>query len=143
MTTITFKLLTPTAQAPARATEGSTCFDLYADLPEPIIIQPRSRGLITTNVAFDLEYGWEAQIRPRSGMAYKNGVVAHWGSGDSDYRGQIGVVLFNNSDEPFYVDHGMRVAQVAFAQVPAVQLMPVTSLSSTTRGVGGFGHTGV
>lgn len=143
MTTIPFKLLTPTAQKPTRGTPGSTCYDLYADLPEPIIIQAGQRALIPTNVALQLPEGWEAQVRPRSGMAYKNGVVAFLGSIDSDYVGPIGVILFNHSGDGFYVSHGQRIAQLAFAQVATTELVATGVLIPTTRGVGGFGHTGM
>jgi dUTP pyrophosphatase len=135
------KLLTSTATLPTRATPGASCFDLYADC-EPTIIQPGGRALIPTNIAVELPLGTELQVRPRSGLALNFGVVAHFGTVDSDYRGAVGVILFNHSTSEFAVSRGMRIAQGAVVALwPCVPQL-VTELSETTRGAGGFGSTG-
>lgn len=142
MTTIPFKLLTPTAKQPTRATTGSTCYDIYADIMADVIVPARGHAIIPTNVALQLPSGWEAQVRPRSGMALKSGVVALFGSIDSDYTGGIGVVLFNHSDQPYCVLPDQRIAQLAFAQVPVTKLVSTDTLIHSSRGASGFGHTG-
>lgn len=137
------KLLTPTAKIPTRATDGASAFDFYADTGGgSVSLHPRSRILVKTGVAVELPRGLELQIRPRSGLAAKRGVVAHLGTIDSDYRGEVGVILFNHSDAPFLINHGDRIAQGAVCMVSMCEIEVVSALSETERGAGGFGSTG-
>jgi dUTP pyrophosphatase len=131
---------------PAYQSALAAGLDLLAAVPEdaPIILAPGKFTLVPTGLAIALPPGYEAQVRPRSGLAARHGVTVLNAPGtvDADYRGEIGVPLINHSDVPFTIRRGERIAQMVIAQVAQAELVPVTSLSSTTRGSGGFGSTG-
>jgi dUTP pyrophosphatase len=130
---------------PTYATEGSSGMDLRANLPEPITLQPLQRLLIPTGLFIEMPLGIEAQIRPRSGLAVKQGLTClnSPGTVDSDYRGEIKVLLINLSNEPQPIVHGDRIAQMVFVKVEVATLLLVQELTDTVRAAGGFGHTGV
>jgi dUTP pyrophosphatase len=129
---------------PAYATAGAAGMDLYAAVDQPVTIQPLGRVLIPTGLSIALPPGYEAQIRPRSGLALRHGISMPNTPGtiDSDYRGEIGVILVNLGQEPFVVKHGDRIAQMVIARYEQTTWEPVTVLGETERGVGGFGSTG-
>ncbi|MCI1692447.1 MAG: dUTP diphosphatase [Aneurinibacillus aneurinilyticus] len=130
---------------PRKMTELASGFDLCAAVPTPIVLQPGERALIPTGFAMAMPANLEAQVRPRSGLAYKKGITTLNAPGtiDADYRGEVGVILINHGLEPFTVERGDRIAQLVFQWVPRVQVTQVASLDETKRGSGGFGHTGV
>jgi len=136
------KKLTSDALIPAYQTKESAGFDLHA--VEGCIIKPGERKLIGTGLAFEIEFGYEVQIRPRSGLAYKHGITVlnTPGTIDSDYRGEIKVLLINHSEEVFEIKKGERVAQAVVAPVVQAEIVEVEELSDTQRGSGGFGSTG-
>lgn len=129
---------------PQFETAQSAGMDLRANIDAPVVLQPGDRALIPTGIAMALPDGFEAQIRPRSGLAYKHGVTVLNSPGtiDADYRGDVGVLLINHGKEPFTVEDGMRVAQMVVAQYSQFEWNEVEDLSSTDRGAGGFGSTG-
>jgi len=129
---------------PSPATPGSAGADLVAAVTESVVIDPGARALIPTGVAIALPGGYEAQVRPRSGLAAKHGVTLlnTPGTIDADYRGEIGVIMINLGQEPFEVTRGMRVAQMVIAPVVAARWREVEALDETGRGAGGFGSTG-
>lgn len=129
---------------PSYATEGSSGMDLRADLKKEIALQPLERMLIPTGLYIELPEGFEAQVRPRSGLAIKQGITClnSPGTVDADYRGELKVVLINLSNQEQAVHPGDRIAQMVFQQVEKVELVEVEELNSTVRGEGGFGHTG-
>jgi dUTP pyrophosphatase len=129
---------------PAYATPDSAGMDLMAAVNESISLAPGERMMIPTGIAIALPSGFEAQIRPRSGLALKNGLTLLNSPGtiDSDYRGEIGVILVNHSQETFMVEHGMRIAQMVVAPVLQISWNAVFSLNDSERGAGGFGSTG-
>ena len=126
-------------------TSQSAGLDLRANLTESITLKPLERRLIPTGLHIALPEGYEAQVRPRSGLAYKKGVTVLNAPGtiDADYRGDIGVILINMSNEDFVVENGERVAQLVIAKYDQAEWIQVTELSETNRGEGGFGSTGV
>ena len=130
---------------PAYATEQSGGMDLRADIEQPVTLKPLERRLIPTGLHIALPQGYEAQVRPRSGLALKHGITVlnTPGTIDADYRGEIGVVLVNLSNEDFVVNPGERVAQMVIAQYAQAVLQTVDTLDETERGEGGDGHTGV
>lgn len=130
---------------PQYATAQSAGVDLRANVAEPVILPPMGRALIPTGLFLQLPDGWEAQVRPRSGLAIKNGVTVLNSPGtiDADYRGEVGVVLINLSTEDFVVEDGDRIAQMVFARFEKGEFVEVEALDETERGAGGFGHTGV
>lgn len=130
---------------PEYATPDSAGVDLRANLEEAVTLQPLERRLIPTGLHIALPQGYEAQVRPRSGLAYKSGVTVLNAPGtiDADYRGDVGVILINLSNEAFTVNHGDRIAQMVIAPYTRVDFEKVDDLDETVRGVGGFGHTGV
>ncbi|MBQ4444846.1 MAG: dUTP diphosphatase [Prevotella sp.] len=130
---------------PQYATSQSAGMDLRANLDNPIVLQPLERRLIPTGIYIALPEGYEAQVRPRSGLALKKGITVLNAPGtiDADYRGEVGVVLINLSQEPFTVNDGERIAQMVFARYEQGNLIPVEVLDETERGAGGYGHTGV
>ena len=132
-------------QLPEYATSQSAGMDLRADNAEPITIKPLQRHLIPTGLFMALPNGYEAQVRPRSGLALKHGITVlnTPGTIDADYRGEIGVVLVNLSDTDFTVNRGERIAQLVIARCEQAELQVVTELDDTERGAGGYGHTGV
>jgi len=130
---------------PAYQTEGASGMDLRADIDEEIVLPPMGRALIPTGISVALPAGVEAQVRPRSGLAARHGVTCLNSPGtiDTDYRGEIRVILINLGNEPFRVRRGDRIAQLVFAQVLRASFRVVDDLDATRRGEGGFGHTGV
>lgn len=130
---------------PDYQTIGSSGFDLLAACTEPVSIKAGERALIPTGVSVALPFGTEAQIRPRSGLAVRHGVTLLNSPGtiDSDYRGEIKIILINLGSETFVVERGMRIAQAVIAQVIKARLVVVDNLAVTPRGGGGFGHTGI
>ena len=133
--------------APSYASEGAAGLDLMAALPEiePVVIAPKSWAAIPTGLVFEIPRGFQGEVRPRSGLALRHAVTVLNAPGtiDSDYRGEVRVVLVNLGPEPFTVTRGMRVAQLLFVPVVRVTPTPVRSLSTTARGDGGFGSTGL
>lgn len=129
---------------PSYATALSAGLDLLAAVTEPVILAPGQRQLIPTGIAIALPAGFEAQIRPRSGLALKNGIslVNSPGTIDADYRGEIGVIVINHSDQPFTVERGTRIAQMVIARHERATWVEVDNLDETARGSGGFGSTG-
>jgi dUTP pyrophosphatase len=127
-----------------RMTEGSSGFDISAACAEDIVIRPGKAALVPAGFEIAVPAGFEAQIRPRSGLALKSriGLLNSPGTVDSDYRGEVGVILFNFGEEPFSVRRGDRIAQMVICSLPGVDLVEVEALESTGRGPGGFGHTG-
>ena len=132
-------------QLPKYETEQSAGVDLRANIDEPIILKPLERALIKTGLFIALPKGFEAQIRPRSGLAYKNGITVLNSPGtiDADYRGEIGVILVNLSNQEFVVNDGERIAQMVIAKHEQPQFIEVKELNKTERGAGGFGSTGI
>lgn len=130
---------------PVRMSELASGFDLHAALAEPLTLQPGARALVPTGFALAMPGGLEAQIRPRSGLAYKHGITClnTPGTIDADYRGEVKVLLVNLGQQPFTIERHERIAQMVFQVVPQTQLIEVDELSDTVRGSGGFGHTGV
>jgi dUTP pyrophosphatase len=129
---------------PVYETAGAAGMDIRADLEVSVLLQPQERALIPTGLFFEIPEGYEAQIRPRSGLAIKQGVTCLNSPGtiDSDYRGEIRVILINLSQETQTIQQGDRIAQVVFNKVERAMLQSENKLSETRRGEGGFGHTG-
>ncbi len=140
---IWIKKLDPSVATPRRQTDHSSGFDLEANLVERVTIAPGERRTIATGLAFEIPPGYEGQVRPRSGLSSLHGVVAAFGTIDADYRGEVGVVLFNNSFHNFKVEPHMRIAQLVICPVEYPELEVVDELSVTARGYSGFGSTGV
>lgn len=130
---------------PTYATENSAGMDLRAFLPNTIILKPLERVLVPTGLYIELPHGYEAQIRPRSGMALKKGITVLNSPGtiDSDYRGEIGVILINLSNTEVAIENGERICQMVIAKHENIELIQVEILNDTQRGAGGFGHTGI
>lgn len=130
---------------PQYATEGSAGMDLRANIDEPIVLKPLERALVPTGLFIALPIGYEAQIRPRSGLALKHGITLANAIGtiDADYRGEIGVILINLSNEDFIIEDGERIAQMVIARYERAEWIQVEELDETERGAGGYGHTGV
>ncbi len=131
--------------SPAYATSQSAGLDLRANLTEPVTLKPLERTLVKTGLFIELPEGYEAQVRPRSGLAYKKGITVLNSPGtiDADYRGEIGVILVNLSAEEFVVENGERVAQMVIAKHEQANWIEVETLEVSERGAGGFGSTGV
>ena len=131
---------------PAYQSAHAAGLDLLAAVPEdtPVMLAPGKHALIPTGLTIALPQGYEAQVRPRSGLAAKHGITVlnSPGTVDADYRGEVCVLLINHGDQPFPIRRGERIAQMVIAEVARVELVPVTSLSATDRGSGGFGSTG-
>jgi dUTP pyrophosphatase len=131
---------------PAYQSDHAAGLDLLAAVPEasPVILSPGQRALVPTGLMIALPPGFEAQIRPRSGLASKHGITVlnSPGTVDADYRGELGVLLINHGDAPFPIRRGERIAQMVIASVVRAELIPVAELSATDRGAGGFGSTG-
>ncbi len=132
-------------ELPKYETSGSAGMDLRAYLPEGVVtIAPMCRAIVPTGLFMEIPEGYEGQVRPRSGLAAKNGITVlnTPGTIDSDYRGELKVILINLSDKDFVINSGDRIAQIVFAKCEQLQCFQVESLSETQRGEGGFGHTG-
>ena len=131
---------------PAYATEGAAGLDLLAALPldAPLTLQPGARAAVPTGLEMAIPPGFEAQVRPRSGLALKHGVTVLNAPGtiDSDYRGEVAVILVNHGEAPHTIARGDRIAQLVVAAVTRARLVPVDDLAATARGAGGFGSTG-
>lgn len=132
---------------PSYVSDGAAGLDLYAALPEgqKLVLEPGARDLIPTGIEIALPAGYEAQVRPRSGLAVKHGVTVLNAPGtiDSDYRGEVKALLVNHGGEPFEILRGMRIAQMVIAPVARATLVEVDELDETARGAGGFGSTGL
>ena len=148
MTTIRIERLTHAGDLPLPAyeTDGSAGMDLRAAVPEdaPLTLAPGGRALAPTGLKIALEPGYEAQVRPRSGLALKHGITCLNSPGtiDSDYRGEVGVILINHGQEPFVIKRGERIAQMVIARHEQAAMVEVATLDETARGAGGFGSTG-
>lgn len=131
-------------ELPAYQTEGSAGFDFKANIDEPLTLYPGKRVLIPTGLFFEVPIGYELQVRPRSGLALKNGITVlnTPGTIDSDYRGEVGVILINLSEKIYIVNPGDRIAQGIVSPIVQATLVEVEELSDTERGAGGFGHSG-
>ena len=131
-------------ELPKYATKLSAGMDLRANIEEPIVLQPGERRLIPTGIHIGLPQGYEAQVRPRSGLALKHGITCLNSPGtiDADYTGDVGVILINHGQEPFTINDGDRIAQMVIAKYKQVTWVEVEALQATERGDGGFGHTG-
>ncbi len=147
MLTIEFKKLDnfQDLDIPAYETDLAAGVDLRAAIDAPLVLAPMGRALIATGLAMALPAGYEAQIRPRSGLAYKHGisVVNSPGTIDADYRGEVKILLINHSDKAFTIERGDRIAQMVIAPVTQADFIVVDTLSDTARGSGGYGSTGV
>ena len=144
--TMTIKIINRSEHAlPAYETEASAGMDLRADLAEPVIIAPMERKLIPTGLFMELPVGFEAQIRPRSGLALKHGIsiLNTPGTIDADYRGELKILLINFSNTDFEVGNGDRIAQMVISRHEQVNWEEVNVLTETIRGAGGYGHTGL
>ena len=130
---------------PTYETKASAGLDVRAKIDAPIELKPLERALIKTGIFLEIPEGYECQVRPRSGLAYKNGITVLNSPGtiDADYRGELKVILINLSSEPQLIEHGDRIAQMVFQKVEIVDLELSHQLNETTRNAGGFGHTGI
>ena len=129
---------------PAYATAGASGMDLRAFITDPITLEPMERQLVPTGLYLEIPDGFEAQVRPRSGLALKKGLTCLNSPGtiDADYRGEVGVILVNLSGERQLVEPGERIAQLVFQRVEKAEWLPAEAIGTSTRGAGGFGHTG-
>ena len=130
---------------PSSGSPGSAGFDLRAAVPGELVLEPGQRLLVPTGLALEIPPGWEGQVRPRSGLALRHGIgiLNAPGTIDSDYRGEVAVILVNLGDSPFAVKRGDRIAQLVIARVETIEWEEMDSLESSGRGGGGFGSTGV
>lgn len=130
---------------PSYATAGASGMDIRANIEEPVVLQPLERTLIPTGLFIELPEGYEAQVRPRSGMAIKQGITClnSPGTVDSDYRGELKVILINLSNTTQTINNGERIAQMIIAKIEKAELFLVQQLNDTARADGGFGHTGI
>lgn len=143
---MTISIINKSAHAlPNYETIASAGMDLRANIDEPVILAPLGRALVKTGLFIELPIGYEAQVRPRSGLAFKKGITVlnSPGTVDADYRGEIGVILVNLSNEPFTIENGERIAQLIIAKHERAEWLEVEVLTETSRGEGGFGSTGV
>lgn len=145
MNEITIKIINHSDnELPNYATPGSAGMDLRAFLKEPVTLKPLERKLISTGIFMEIPEGYEGQVRPRSGLAIKHGLTClnSPGTVDSDYRGELKVILINLSQEDHIIQNGDRIAQIVFCNLQRAHLQPVSELEATIRNEGGFGHTG-
>lgn len=145
LTTIQIKIINQSNYAlPEYATLGSSGMDIRANLEEPMVLEPSARALVPTGLFVEIPLGYEIQIRPRSGLAIKQGITClnTPGTIDADYRGEIKVILINLSSEQQILQPGDRIAQMVLQKVEQIQWVPTTELASSDRGAGGFGSTG-
>jgi len=140
---IDVKLLTSTARLPQRMSEAAAGYDLYADNAEDMLIKAGQWALVPTGIAVAIPQGFEGQVRPRSGLANQHGITVLNSPGtiDSDYRGEVKVILMNHSTTDFVVTRGSRIAQLIIARCEGVQFVVADNLTETARNSGGFGHT--
>lgn len=134
-----------TVDLPAYKTAGAAGLDLCAAIEQSLVLQPGARRLVPTGLILEIPEGYEGQVRPRSGLALRHGIsmVNSPGTIDSDYRGELGVLLINLGEEPFLIEPGARIAQLVICPVARATLVEVTESTSTERGSGGYGSTGV
>ncbi len=144
MTVLKIQRLAHNVEVPEYKTAGAAGMDLCAAISEPVVLKPLERKLIPTGLKIELEHGYEAQIRPRSGLSIKHGItlVNCVGTVDEDYRGEVCIALVNLSTQSYVVQPGERVAQMVIAKYEQAEIQVVTELSDTVRGAGGFGSTG-
>lgn len=145
METVTIKIINRSSNPlPSYATSGSAGMDIRAQLDEPLVLAPMQRTAVPTGLFVELPEGFEAQIRPRSGLALKHGITClnTPGTIDADYRGEVKIILINLSGETQTIHHGDRIAQMVVHKVTSVQWQAVFEINETHRGAGGFGHTG-
>ena len=144
MTVLKIERLPHNKFLPEYKTEGAAGMDLSAAIDEPIILKPLERTLVPTGLKIELEHGYEAQVRPRSGLSIKHGItlINCVGTIDEDYRGELCVPVVNISNETYIIQPGERIAQMVIAHVEQAEIKVVEELSDTVRGVGGFGSTG-
>lgn len=144
MTVLKIQRLPHNVNVPEYKTEGAAGMDLCAAIAEPIVLKPLERKLIPTGLKIELEHGYEAQIRPRSGLSIKHGIslINCVGTVDEDYRGEVCIPLVNLSNQSYVIQPGERVAQMIIAKYEQAKIEVVTELSDTVRGEGGFGSTG-
>ncbi len=139
----------PTVPLPSYESEGAAGMDIRVNFPPELrdgqVLAAGARTLVPTGMRFEIPKGFEVQIRPRSGLALKQGIalVNSPGTIDSDYRGEVGIILINHGNEPFHIGHGMRIAQMVIAPVTRCEIEETETLAATDRGTGGFGSTGV
>lgn len=143
------ELSDPSIPLPAYESEGAAGMDLRVNFPpevreEGVILAIGQRALLPTGLNFEIPKGYEVQIRPRSGLAFRHGIalVNAPGTIDSDYRGEVGILLINHGNEPLRINHGERIAQMVFATVARCEVIEIQTLTTTERGTGGFGSTG-
>ena len=131
-------------ELPAYATTGSSGMDLRASLSVPVVLKPLERAMVPTGLFLEIPLGYEAQVRPRSGLAWKNGITClnSPGTVDSDYRGEIKIIMVNLSAEEHVIKNGDRIAQMVICKIENALLKPAEQLETSLRGEGGFGHTG-
>lgn len=142
---VTVKILNKSEnEDPHYATEGAAGMDLRANIKEPVVLKSLERKMIPTGIFLEIPSGYEIQVRPRSGLAAKNGITClnSPGTVDSDYRGELKVILINLSNEEQMIYNGDRIAQIVLKKVERIRLQPADALSESARGAGGFGHTG-
>ncbi|MCL6217134.1 dUTP diphosphatase [Zunongwangia pacifica] len=142
---MTIKIINKSShELPEYATEASAGMDLRAELAQPILLKPLERAIVKTGLFIELPVGYEAQVRPRSGLAAKKGITVLNAPGtiDADYRGEIGVILVNLSNEDFTIENGERIAQLVIAKHEHIKWEEVEVLTDSVRGAGGFGSTG-
>ena len=144
MVKVQIKKLDPSVKLPAYKTDGASGMDLMAFIREPITVKPKTSELIPTGLSIAFSKNYEIQIRPRSGLAAKNNisVLNTPGTIDSDYRGELKVIIFNHGDENFIIENGDRIAQMVLTPVLKIELQETKTLAETIRGEGGFGSTG-
>ena len=140
---VRIKRVRPTS-VPCYMTEHAAGVDLHAALDREFVLHPGERALVPTGIALEIPSGYEAQVRPRSGLALRHGIalVNSPGTIDADYRGEVGVILINLGTEPFTIANGERIAQMVFARCERAEFVEAEELGDTARGAGGFGHTG-
>ncbi len=145
MIQIEIKPLNERARIPRRMTTHAAGYDLYTSIEEDIVLEPGEVKLIPTGISIGIPEGYEAQIRPRSGLALKHsvGILNAPGTIDSDYRGEVGIIMFNFGKQPFTIQPDTRVAQMIVAKCETIDFLIVDELSDTERGAGGFGHTNI
>lgn len=133
------------ASLPKYASDQASGADVTAFITEPLLLAPKARALIPTGISVEIPHGYEIQVRPRSGLALKEGITVlnTPGTIDADYRGKIGIILINLGDTPFTVTPGMRIAQLVLAPVLQAEFFAAEELAASKRGSGGFGHTGI
>ena len=146
METVKVKIINKSnSPPPAYSTEASAGMDVRAFVNEPITLNPLERVLVPTGLYMELPHGYQCEIRPRSGLALKKGITVlnTPGTIDADYRGEVGVILINLSNEPFVINNGERICQMVIMNYTKAEWVEVEELNDTERGAGGFGHTGV